>query len=108
MNPFKNLSDKQNAILKWSIITIAFILDLTALGLMIWGACILGISNAHHNGTYNDYVQGGLLTGLGAFVFIFIILNLSSYLSSHKELFNNLKQKFNRNKPKVIGDSEDE
>lgn len=84
--------DKKN-IWIWALITGAAILGLVCLGLMIWGAVILGVNINQNTGDYQTFLLGGLLTGINAFIFLFINLNLFSYLSSHKYLINQLKAK---------------
>lgn len=82
--------DKKKSLI-WALIISAAVLALVCLGLMIWGAVVLGININQHTGDYHTFLLGGLLTGINAFVFLFINLNLFSYLSSHKFLITNAK-----------------
>lgn len=87
---FQNLNESQKMKVRWILVILTFIFIGVCLGLMIWGACILGYADAH-DGSYNEYILGGLLTGICGFTFIFSLLNIFIYLSNRKEMFDKIK-----------------
>ena len=94
------MSEKNKKLLIWLLITLAILIAIASLGLMIWGSVILGVNIHDNTGDYNTFLLGGLLTGIFGFIFLFVIMNLSSYLSNHKYLISELKAKLFKQKEK--------
>ena len=94
------MSEKNKKVLIWLLMGLAILIAFVSLGLMIWGSVILGVNIQNNTGDYNTFLLGGLLTGIFGFIFLFVIINLSSYLSNHKYLVSELKAKLFKQKEK--------
>lgn len=78
---------------RWSFISVAILIGLVCLGLLIWGAVVLGTINYQLdvNSIKASKVLGGLLVGIPTFILIIIVINLSYFIYYHYETKKELK-----------------
>lgn len=83
----------QTAKTRWSFISIAIFVGLVCLGLLIWGAVVLGTIDYQSgaNSIKDSKILGGLLIGIPTFILIIIVINLSYFIYYHYETKKELK-----------------